>query len=93
MSELAAEAAMDLEAGPADRVIADYLRRLDRGEVVSRDDLIDAHPECAEELRAYFDDLDEVEQFAGLTQEWGGLWTPPPSCPRSRCPHNWPTTR
>ena len=57
----------DLDAGPADRVIADYLWRLDRGEAVSRDEMIAAHPELAEDLRAYFDDLDDVEQFAGST--------------------------
>jgi WD40 repeat protein/predicted Ser/Thr protein kinase len=72
MSERAPEALVDFEVRPVDRVIADFLRRLDRGEVISRDELIDAHPEFAKELRAYFDDLDDVEEFAGSTLGWGG---------------------
>jgi WD40 repeat protein/predicted Ser/Thr protein kinase len=72
MTEHAADAVMDFEAGPIERVIADYMRRLDRGEAVAPDEVIGAHPELAEELRAYFDDLDEVERFAGSTLGWGG---------------------
>ena len=72
MSERATDAVTDFEAGAIDRVIADYMRRLDRGESVDRDEWIGAYPELADELRAYFDDLDEVEQFAGSTLGWGG---------------------
>ncbi len=72
MSERLADAVVEFEAGPVERVIADHMRRLDRGEAVPREEVIGAHPELADELRAYFDDLDEVEQFAGSTIGWGG---------------------
>ena len=70
MSERAIDAVAESEASAVDRIIADYLRRLDCGEVVDRQELLAAHPDLVDELRAYFDDADEVEQFAGSTLGW-----------------------
>jgi WD40 repeat protein/predicted Ser/Thr protein kinase len=77
MSEPATDAVAGSAPSPVDRVLADYLQRLDRGEVVDRDGLIAEHPQLVDELRAYFDDLDEVEQFASSTLDWGTSWCGP----------------
>lgn len=47
-------------------VLAEYLRRIDRGEAVDRVLLAAEHPEIAEELKAFFDASDEVERFADV---------------------------
>jgi len=49
---------------PLDRVLAEYLRRIDRGEAVDRDLLVAEHPDLATDLRTFFADSDDVEQFA-----------------------------
>src|SRR5437660_8318001 len=43
---------------PLDPVVADYLQRLDDGKNPGRDELLAAHPELADRLRAFFADLD-----------------------------------
>jgi serine/threonine protein kinase len=48
-----------------EHAIAEYLRRLDRGEVVDRARFLEAHPSCAAGLRQYFDAMDQVERMAG----------------------------
>jgi len=47
-----------------DEVLADYMRRIDRGELVEQQSLMDAYPHLADELRAYFAEAAAVEHFA-----------------------------
>ena len=49
------------EGDEVDRILGDYLERIDRGEDVSAEDLIAAHPEHAETLREFF--VDEAEVY------------------------------
>jgi WD40 repeat protein/tRNA A-37 threonylcarbamoyl transferase component Bud32 len=44
-------------------VLEEYMRRLDKGEVVDRNQFLAQHPELAEELRSYFAGTDEVERL------------------------------
>jgi WD40 repeat protein/tRNA A-37 threonylcarbamoyl transferase component Bud32 len=46
-----------------EEVLEEYMRRLDRGEVVDRDQFLAQHPELVEELRSYFAGTDEVERL------------------------------
>ncbi|MBN1853601.1 MAG: serine/threonine-protein kinase, partial [Pirellulales bacterium] len=48
----------------ADKVLADYLLRIDRGEKIDREQFLAAHPEVGEELRAYFAGADVLEAMA-----------------------------
>jgi WD40 repeat protein/predicted Ser/Thr protein kinase len=57
---------------PLDRVLADYLRRIDRGENVDRDHLLIEHPDLANELKGFFIDSDDVEKFADSALGWLG---------------------
>src|SRR5262245_19838958 len=45
-------------------VLADYMRRVDRGELVDGQDLIAAHPELAADLQAYFSQAVAMERLA-----------------------------
>jgi WD40 repeat protein/tRNA A-37 threonylcarbamoyl transferase component Bud32 len=67
-----------LRPGKLEEVLEEYMRRLDRGEIVDRDQFLAQHPELADELRSYFAGTDEVERL--LRQ--GGRETPmlPRSC-------------
>jgi eukaryotic-like serine/threonine-protein kinase len=60
------------EPSPLDRVLANYLRRIDRGETVDRDGLLIEHPDLARELSDFFADSDDVEQFADSALGWLG---------------------
>ena len=53
----AAESELDL-------AVADYLERLDRGEVVDRDEFTAQHPQIARQLREFFAASEIVQQFA-----------------------------
>jgi tRNA A-37 threonylcarbamoyl transferase component Bud32 len=46
-----------------DRVLVEYLQRIDAGEEIDREQFIAAHPEVADELRDYFRTADDVEQL------------------------------
>lgn len=48
-----------------DGLIAEYMRRIDRGESIDAEVFIQEHPEHAAELREYFDSVDIVEGMAG----------------------------
>jgi len=48
-----------------DEVLAAYMQRVDAGEPVNREELLRQHPDLADELRAYFEASDRVEQMAG----------------------------
>jgi WD40 repeat protein/tRNA A-37 threonylcarbamoyl transferase component Bud32 len=50
-------------------VLKDYMQRLDRGEAVDRQQLLDRHPELAEELQSYFAGSDEVERLGRQARE------------------------
>jgi WD40 repeat protein/tRNA A-37 threonylcarbamoyl transferase component Bud32 len=52
-----------LRQGLLEGVLEEYMRRLDSGEVVDRDQLLAQHPELADELRSYFAATDEVERL------------------------------
>jgi WD40 repeat protein/tRNA A-37 threonylcarbamoyl transferase component Bud32 len=52
-----------LQHGPLEEVLEEYMRRLDCGEVVDRDQFLARHPELADQLRSYFAGTDEVDQL------------------------------
>jgi WD40 repeat protein/tRNA A-37 threonylcarbamoyl transferase component Bud32 len=52
-----------LRQGLLEEVLEEYMRRLDRGEVVDRDQFLARYPELAGELRSYFAGSDEVERL------------------------------
>src|SRR5579871_4359089 len=54
---------------PVDAIIADYLRAIDAGNPPERSELLAKYPQFADELRAFFDDLDGVEQAAAPLRE------------------------
>jgi tRNA A-37 threonylcarbamoyl transferase component Bud32 len=49
---------------PLDQVIANYLQAAEAGKVPSRQALLDAHPEFAADLRAFFADYDRLDNRA-----------------------------
>ena len=49
-------------ANNLDEIIADYLRRIDRGETVDRERFIQSHRGLAAELTEFFCDLDSVSR-------------------------------
>jgi WD40 repeat protein/tRNA A-37 threonylcarbamoyl transferase component Bud32 len=55
--------------GLLEEVLGEYMQCLDRGEAVDREQLLDRHPELADELRSYFAGSDEVER---LRRQAGG---------------------
>ncbi len=70
---------LDSDGSPADldAVLADYMRRADRGEPVDQQALFAAHPELADELRAYFSQAVAVERVAvGATADFAHQATP-----------------
>jgi WD40 repeat protein/serine/threonine protein kinase len=54
----------DADGSILDGVLADYMRRVDRGEQIDRDAFIAAHSELAGELRAHFSQVAAVERVA-----------------------------
>jgi WD40 repeat protein/tRNA A-37 threonylcarbamoyl transferase component Bud32 len=52
------------QQGLLEEVLEDYMQRLDRGEVVDREQFLAKHPELSDELRSYFAGTDEVERLA-----------------------------
>lgn len=57
-----------------------YFEAMERGESPQRRDLIDAHPEFAEELTSFFEDLEAVNRFAAPLRE--AAFVEPSSAPR-----------
>ena len=56
------------KSADVETALAEFLDRTDRGEKLSREDFIASHPEIAEELRSYFDDLETVNLALTETQ-------------------------
>ncbi|HEY7422811.1 MAG TPA: serine/threonine-protein kinase [Gemmataceae bacterium] len=52
------------QQGLLEEVLEDYMQRLDRGEVVDREQFLARHPGLIDELRSYFAGSDEVERLA-----------------------------
>ena len=48
-----------------EHAIAEYLRRLDGGDVVDRSRFLKDHPSCVRGLEQYFEAMDQVERMAG----------------------------
>jgi WD40 repeat protein len=61
-----------------EEVLEEYMERLDRGEVVDREQLLARHPEVADALRSYFAGCDEVVQL-GRSGDQKPPATPPPT--------------
>lgn len=53
-----------IPGSPLDQIIADYLQAAEAGKVPSRQALLDAHPEYAADLRAFFADYDRLDNRA-----------------------------
>lgn len=53
---------------PAEAVLAEFLDRTDKGEKLSREEFFASHPEIADELRGYFEDLETVGLALAETQ-------------------------
>jgi tetratricopeptide (TPR) repeat protein len=79
--------------GPArlEEALAEYMRRVDRGEAVDRPRFLAEHPDLADDLAAYFALDDEVASLAGgeaVTRRGSGA---PPAAPtRVDAPHHLP---
>ena len=72
-----------------DEVLADYMQRIDRGEPVDREALIQAHPDLVDELREYFSQASAIGFHAphsDATAPFAGIITPKNTLP-IRCPN------
>ena len=67
---------------PFEAVLAEYLRRVDRGEQVDREKFILEHPEAAEPLREYFANADAIGAVVSPHAAPGRRDGPPPDDPR-----------
>jgi WD40 repeat protein/tRNA A-37 threonylcarbamoyl transferase component Bud32 len=82
-----------------EKVLAEYMERLDRGEAVDRRQFLAQHPELAEELQSYFAFGDEVEQFgrpglgaaasSGLSATHPAVKGPADTSPAEEAPGSW----
>jgi hypothetical protein len=55
----------------ADELLAEYLRRVEGGEKVDRDEFLRLHPDSAEFLRAYFEGADSMNRRLGTPASAG----------------------
>lgn len=51
---------------PVNGVLAEYMRRIDGGERIDRERFLREHPEAADQLREYFENLDALHCALGL---------------------------
>src|SRR5258708_7831715 len=54
-----------------ERVIADYIRECEGGALPNRRQILDRHPELAEELRQFFAQRDRMNQLAAPIRQFG----------------------
>ena len=66
-----------------EEVLEEYMRRLDHGEAVDRDQFLAQHPTLADELRSYFAGIDEVEQLHRPVGSETGVLSPSRSLPET----------
>ncbi len=71
-----------------DRVLAEYMLRVDRGEPVNRKTIMAAHPEEAERLRAYFANEDAIQAMVSPPNSATEAWTPPSCAHDTAAPGN-----
>jgi WD40 repeat protein/tRNA A-37 threonylcarbamoyl transferase component Bud32 len=69
--------------GLLEEVLEDYMQRLDRGEVVDREQFLARHPELSDELRSYFAGSDEVERLARPARRELPALSPSPTPPET----------
>src|SRR5262249_17348288 len=69
------------QQGLLEEVLEDYMQRLDRGEVVDREQFLARHPELIDELRSYFAGSDELERLARPTPREPPAVSPYPTLP------------
>src|SRR5262245_61809396 len=60
------EYAKDCSQSDIDGVLADYMRRVDRGEIVDVESLIKANPHLSAEIRDYFSRAAVMERYAAV---------------------------
>jgi tRNA A-37 threonylcarbamoyl transferase component Bud32 len=72
------------------RIVAEYLQSIERGEVPDRAALLAGHPDLADELSAFFADHDRFQKFAAPL---AGALTLPPSGADAMSPASGPTIR
>jgi tRNA A-37 threonylcarbamoyl transferase component Bud32 len=56
-----------------DAVIASYMQAVEAGQVPNREDLLDNHPDIAEQLRSFFTDIDRMDRLASPLRMAGGI--------------------
>ena len=56
-----------------DAVIASYMQAVEAGQVPNREALIDGHPDIAEQLHAFFADIDHMDRIASPLRMDGGF--------------------
>lgn len=69
------EAAEQGRQARLDRVLADYLMRLDQGEIVNPDTWLANHPDLADDLRSYLQAVRDVDTLARRAFEPTGMHT------------------
>src|SRR4051794_2099322 len=62
-----------MSADSLDAVIASYVQAVESGQVPNRQELLDAHPDLADALGAFFADLARMARIASPLRRGGGL--------------------
>ena len=62
-----------MSADSLDAVIASYVQAVESGQVPNRQELLEAHPDLADALGAFFADLDRMDRIASPLRLADGL--------------------